>query len=87
MAIAIPYGDITPVYSLPAFYFTVFHLRTHTPPSQQATAGWVTWAATLLIRSRLLEGVGGPCFGSVQGCDRLLTPATIDTVVRIFGYD
>ena len=28
------YGDITPVCSLPAFYFTVFHLRTHTPPDQ-----------------------------------------------------
>ena len=27
------YGDITPVCSLPAFYFTVFHLRTHTLPS------------------------------------------------------
>ena len=44
-------------------------------------------AATLLVRSRLLEGVGGPYFGSVQGCDPPLTLATRDTVFRIFGYD
>ena len=53
----------------------------------QATAWWVPRAATLLVRSRLLEGVGGPYFGSVQGCDPLLTPDTKDTVFRIFGYD
>ena len=47
----------------------------------------VPWAATLLVRSRLLDGVGGPYFGSVRVFDPLLTPATRDTVIRIFGYD
>ena len=70
----------------------LFHHGVDVPPSNSHTdkprpAGWVPWAATLLVRSRLLEGPGGPYFGSVHCCDPLLTPATIDTVVRIFGYD
>ena len=42
--------------------------------------------ATLPVRSQILEGAGGPYFGGVEGCGPLLTPATRNTVIRVFGY-
>ena len=44
------------------------------------------WAATLLARSQLLEGSGGPYFGSARGYVSSLTPATKRILKRIFGY-
>jgi hypothetical protein len=61
------------------FHRTGLHLAHH-----QTMAGW-PWAAALLVRSKLLGRVGGPYFGSAQGCDPPLTPATKDIIVRIFG--
>ena len=78
------YGGIAPLCALPAFYFTVSDTPTHTP--HQTKAGWVPWAATLLARSQLLEGAGGPYFGSARGYASSLIPAIKYSVIHIFGY-
>ena len=44
------------------------------------------WAATLLARSQLLEGAGGPYFGSARGYASSLTLAIKHIVKHIFGY-
>ena len=44
------------------------------------------WAATLLARSQLLEGAGGPYFGSARSGVSLLASAIKDIIKRIFGY-
>jgi hypothetical protein len=46
----------------------------------------VPWAATLLARSQLLEGAGGPYFGSARGDVSLLASAIKNTniIKRIF---
>ena len=81
---AIMYGGITPVWSLPIFYFTAGHALAHTPPHQ---GRWVPWAATVLARSQLLDGAGGPYFGSARGYDHSL-PAPIKHIIKlIFGWD
>ena len=77
------YGGITPICSLPAFYFPVGQALAHTPPNQGRVGAW---AATLLARSQLLEGAGGPYFGSARGYASSLTSAIKHTMKRIFEY-
>lgn len=43
-------------------------------------------APTLLARSQLLEGAGGPYFGSVRAYDPSLTSAIKRIIKRILGY-
>ena len=57
------------------------------PTHHQTKAGWAPWAATLVARSQLLEGVSGSYFGSARGHASSLKPFIKHIIKLIFGYD
>ena len=66
-----PYGGITTVCSLPAFYFTVGQALAHTPPS--GCHGPLRFWLVLSFSFWKLEGAGGPYFGSARSYASSLT--------------
>ena len=65
-------------------------LKTNTSPeaarAHVTKAGRVPWAATLLARSQLLEGAGGPYFGSARDYASSLASAINHIIKHIVGY-
>ena len=65
------HGGITPVCSLPAFYFIVGRALAHTPPNQGRVG-----AVGRRVGAALLEGACGSYSGSARSHAPSLTPAT-----------